>query len=100
MNDFTNIMLNLVIFGFLIFIEVIIPKLTRKDIVFSIRVPIEELKNKKIKKIGTDYKKNIIFKTLPIAMVVSLFVSGETDPFIYKKKRKVHYFSGGMDSVV
>jgi len=79
----SNILLNLVIFGFLIGIEVIMPKLTRKDIVFSIRVPIEVLDDKRIKEIIDNYRKKLLRVTVPIALVISLMVNGDTRPGVY-----------------
>ena len=83
MNNMSNILLNLVIFGFIIGIEVIMPKLTRKDIVFSIRVPIEVLDDPRIKKIIDSYRKNLIIATVPIALFISFMVNGDTRPGIY-----------------
>lgn len=83
MNSMSNILLNLVIFSFIIGIEVIMPKLTRKDIVFSIRVPIEVLDDPRIKKIIDNYRKNLLIATVPIALLISFMVDGDTRPAIY-----------------
>lgn len=83
MNNMSNILLNLVIFSFIIGIQVIMPKLTRKDIVFSIRVPIEVLDDPRIKKIIDNYRKNLLIATIPIALFISFMVNGDTHPGIY-----------------
>lgn len=83
MNNMSNILLNLVIFSFLIGIEVMMPKLTRKDIVFSIRVPIEVLNDPRIKEVIDNYRKKLLRATVPIALVISLMVNGDTRPIAY-----------------
>jgi uncharacterized membrane protein len=83
MNNLTTILLNLVIFSFLIGIEVIMPKLTRKDIVFSVRVPIDILDDERIKTISEEYRKKILRATVPIALIISFLVNGDTNPAIY-----------------
>lgn len=83
MNNMSNIFLNLVIFSFLIGVEVIMPKLTRKDIVFSIRVPIEVLDDPRIKNIIDNYRKKLLIATVPIALLISTMVNGDTRPVIY-----------------
>ena len=83
MNNMSNILLNLVIFSFLIGIQVIMPKLTRKDIVFSIRVPIEVIGDQRINKIINNYRKKLLISALPIALLISFMVNGDTRPGIY-----------------
>lgn len=83
MNNLTDILLNLLIFGFIIGIEVLMPKLTRKDIAFSIRIPLEKLKNEKISGISKKYQKRLMFTTIPLALIISLMFNGDSNPFLY-----------------
>lgn len=82
MNTITTTILTLFIFGFIIFIDVMTPKLTRKDLYFSIRVPADKISSQNLVQIYQHYKKGILTFTLPLAIAISLFVNIEKNPIL------------------
>lgn len=78
-----NIWLNVMIFAFIIMNQYLLPKLTRKDILFSIRIPISKINNEALKKIEKSYQKSVLFLLSPISLLIALFVNPETQPGIF-----------------
>jgi len=80
MNNYFDLLVTPVILIFLISISVLTPKLTRKDLYFSVRVPEELLEREDLKRIYTNYRNLMLLISVPIAAIVTLFFSPEKAP--------------------
>jgi uncharacterized membrane protein/DNA-binding transcriptional regulator YhcF (GntR family) len=62
------------IFFIILILQLIMPKLTRKEIYFGVRIPEDEINNPKLKSVYKSYIRNMLCITLPYILTVSIIL--------------------------
>lgn len=81
-NSFIAIMATVPIIVVIFIIQILTPKLTRKEIYFGVRIPEEQLENEKLKKIYREYIGNNIIVLILYTIVYSLLLLNLNQLFV------------------
>lgn len=73
-NSFTAITAILPVITIIFIIQILIPKLTRKEIYFGVRIPEEQLENEELKKIYIEYIRNNVVILILYTLLYSLLL--------------------------
>lgn len=73
-NSFTAITAILPVITIIFIIQILMPKLTRKEIYFGVRIPEEQLENEELKKIYIEYIRNNVVIIILYTLLYSLFL--------------------------
>jgi uncharacterized membrane protein len=81
-NSFINVMVKVHVIVVIFIIQILTPKLTRKDIYFGVRIPENQLENEELKKIYRKYIKNNIVVLILYTIVYSLLLLNFNQLFV------------------
>src|SRR5699024_10895274 len=76
------VIMNLFIYVVLLIMQILTPKMTRKNIYFGIRIPEEELNNEELKKIYIIYVIENILISIPSIALLSYWTYNSNSPIV------------------